>query len=267
MKDLRLADGRLLCYREAGSGKPLVLVHGWAMSSAVFAEALDDLSDRFRVLAPDLRGHGGSEEGPGYGFADFAADLEEWITALDLRDAVLGGWSMGGQVLLELYHAVRLRVRRLLLIGTTPCFTLKDGWPEGLPAGQVRAMARDLKRNYEKTMGDFFALQFAGEPMGRERYRRIVDFAVRQGRLPEPEVALAALETLRRGDQRERLTGIDCPVLIMHGELDRITPVGAAHYLSEHLPQGEPALFPGTGHAPFLSRPKESFNLWREFCL
>jgi pimeloyl-[acyl-carrier protein] methyl ester esterase len=266
MTELRLADGRLLAYREAGSGAPLVLVHGWAMSSAVFTEALENLSDRFRVLAPDLRGHGGSQEGPGYGFADFAADLEEWLSALDLRDAVLGGWSLGGQVLLELFPAVRRRVRRLLLVSTTPCFTAKDGWPEGLPSGQVRAMGRDLKHNYERTMGDFFALQFAGEQIGRERYRRIVDFAVRRGSLPEPGVALAALEELRRGDQRERLAGIDCPVLIMHGEIDRITPVGAARYLAENLPLGELALFPGTGHAPFLSRPRETFNLWREFC-
>jgi len=266
MKELRLADGRLLAYREAGGGPPLVLVHGWSMSSAVFAEALENLSDRFRILAPDLRGHGGSQEGPGYGFADFADDLEEWITALDLRDAVLGGWSLGGQVLLELYPAVRRRLRRLLLIGTTPCFTAKDGWPEGLPAGQVRAMARDLKRNYPKTMGDFFALQFAGEQIGRERYRRIVDFAVRRGRLPEPGVALATLEALRQEDQRQRLSGIDCPVLVMHGELDRITPAGAARNLSALLPQGELALFTGSGHAPFMSRPDEAFRLWREFC-
>jgi len=266
MKRLLLSDGRSLAWREAGEGPPLVLLHGWAMSSAVFSEALDQLSSRFRVLAPDLRGHGASEGGPGYEFADFAADLEEWLNALDLRDAVLGGWSMGGQVLLELYPAVRKRVRRLMLIAATPRFASAEDWSEGLPGGQVRAMARDLRRNFRKTMGEFFALQFSGEEIDRGRYRRIVDFAVRQGNLPESETALAALEALRRGDQSGRLASIECPVLVMHGELDRIVPAGAGRYLAEHLPHAELAVLSGVGHAPFLSRPGEVFERWRSFC-
>lgn len=266
MKRLRLSDGRSLAYREVGEGPPLVLLHGWAMSSAVFTEALDHLSSHYRVLAPDLRGHGASDGGPGYGFADFASDLGEWMNALDLQDAVLGGWSMGGQILLELYPAVRGRLRRLMLIAATPRFTSEDDWSEGLPGGQVRAMVRDVKRNYRKTMGNFFALQFAGEEIDRVRYRSIIDFAVRQGSLPEPESALAALEALRREDQRDRLSGIDCPVLVLHGELDRIVPPGAGRYLAEHLPQAGLVLLPGVGHAPFLSRPEEVFERWRSFC-
>jgi len=266
MKRLLLADGRSLAWREAGEGPPLVLLHGWSMSSAVFSEALEHLSGGFRVLAPDLRGHGASEGGPGYGFADLAVDLLEWMEALDLRDAVICGWSMGGQVLLDLYPAVRRRVRRVMLIAATPRFASGGGWTQGLPEGQVRIMARDLKRNYRRTMGDFFALQFAGEEIDRARYRRIVDFAVRQGNLPEPEVALAALETLRREDQRDFLAGVGCPALVLHGELDRIVPSGAGRYLAEHLPEAEMILLPGVGHAPFLSRPREVFELWRNFC-
>jgi pimeloyl-[acyl-carrier protein] methyl ester esterase len=266
MRRLLLSDGRSLAWREAGEGPPLVLLHGWAMSAAVFTEALDHLSSRFRVLAPDLRGHGASEGGPGYGFADFAADLREWMDALDLRDAVMGGWSMGGQVLLELYPAVRRRVRRLMLIAATPRYASGGDWSKGLPEGQIRVMARDLKRNYLKAMGDFFALQFAGEEIDRLRHRRIIDFAVRQGRLPEPETALAALESLRQGDQRDSLGGIDCPALVLHGELDRVVPPAAGRYLAEHLPQAQLVLLSGVGHAPFLSRPREMFEQWRNFC-
>jgi pimeloyl-[acyl-carrier protein] methyl ester esterase len=202
MKKSTLADGRKISWREAGSGPAVVLLHGWSMSSAVFAEVIEELSGDFHLLAPDLRGHGASDTGTGYGLADFAADLAEWIQVLDLREFALVGWSLGGQVALELCPALRERLRRLILVGTTPRFTAAADWTAGLPELQVRAMARDLKRNYLKTMGDFFALQFAGEELPHERYRRIADFAVRDGRLPEPEVALAALETLRLGDQR-----------------------------------------------------------------
>jgi pimeloyl-[acyl-carrier protein] methyl ester esterase len=127
-------------------------------------------------------------------------------------------------------------------------------------------MARDLKRNYLKAMGDFFALQFAGEEIDRVRHRQIIELAVRQGRLPEPETALAALESLRRGDQRDSLSGIDCPALVLHGELDRVVPPDAGRYLAEHLPQAQLVLLSGVGHAPFLSRPREMFEQWRNFC-
>jgi pimeloyl-[acyl-carrier protein] methyl ester esterase len=265
MKKLTLADGRQIAWREAGSGSTLVLLHGWSMSSAVFAEVIEELAANFRLLAPDLRGHGASDPGAGYAFADFAVDLAEWIQALDLREVVLVGWSLGGQVALELCPLIREQLRRLILVSTTPRFTAAADWAAGLPDLQVRAMARDLKRNYLKTMGDFFALQFAGEEMPRERYRRIVDFAVRDGRLPEPEVALAALETLRLGDQRSGLGAINVPALVQHGELDRITLPGAADYLAGHLPAAELELLPGIGHAPFLSQPQEVCRRWREF--
>jgi len=265
MKSWRLADSRHLAYREAGSGRPLVLIHGWAMSSAVFQEALESLGGDLRVLAPDLRGHGRSDRGPSYGFADFAGDLRHWLEGLDLEDAVLVGWSMGGQVLLELFPKVRHRVAGMVLMNSTPRFTAGPGWPHGLPAGQVKTMARNLRRDYRRAMEEFFALQFAEGELSRERHRRIVEFAVRAGRLPEPEVALAALESLREGDQRGCLAGIDCPTLVLHGELDPITPAGAGRHLAEHLPLSRSVFFPGLGHAPFLSRPREVFELWREF--
>jgi len=262
---LTLADGRRLAWREAGSGPPLLLLHGWSMSSAVYAEVIDLLRADFRVLAPDLRGHGASAAGDGYAFADFAADLQEWIEALELHGAALVGWSLGGQVAIELFAAVRERLRRLILVGTTPRFAAAPDWTAGLPEVQVRAMARDLRRDYLRTMGDFFARQFAEGEIARERYRRIIEFAVRNGTLPSAEVALAALESLRRGDQRGLLAGIDRPVLVMHGALDTITLPAAAACLAESLPAAELELLPGIGHAPFLSRPQQVCSRWREF--
>lgn len=265
MKEMFLADGRRLAWREAGTGRPLVFLHGWSMSSAVFAEVLRDFSADFRVLAPDLRGHGASDGAADYGFAGFAGDLAEWMSLLDLEEAAVAGWSLGGEVLLELYNAVRPRLERIILVSTTPRFAAGADWPAGLPEGQVRAMARDLKRGYQKSMGAFFDLQFAGEELPPGRYRQIVDFAVRAGRLPEPAVALASLETLRLGDLRNRCQGIDCPALVVQGGLDRITLPAAGPWLAQHLPAGRLAAMPAAGHAPFLSRPEEVFRLWREF--
>jgi len=265
MRTLTLADGRQIAWRQAGSGPPLVLLHGWSMSSVVFAEVLEELSSIFCLLAPDLRGHGASAPGAGYAVADFAADLDEWLQRLGLPEINLLGWSLGGQVALHWTPLLGERLRRLILVGTTPRFTVAADWEAGLPATQVRAMARDLKRDYLKTMGDFFALQFAGETLPRERYRQIVKFAVRAGRLPEPEVALAALETLRCEDQRHALGNVRVPVLLQHGALDRITLPAAADYLAAQLPDARLELLPGVGHAPYLSRPQEVCRRWQEF--
>ncbi len=265
MNTFTLADGRTLAYREAGSGRPLILLHGWSMSSAVFAEAIDRLGTTFRILAPDLRGHGRSDPGSRYGFADFADDLCEWIEGLELAESAVLGWSMGGQVAMTLYPMVRNRVEQLILIGSTPRFAAGDGWDDGLPDAQVKAMARNLKRNYVRTMSDFFSLQFGEGEVSKERYREILQFAVRAGNLPEPDVALASLETLRSVDQRPLLGRIDCPVLVIHGERDAITLPGAGRYLAQQLPAGRLVDFPDAGHVPFLSRPDRCYDLCEEF--
>jgi pimeloyl-[acyl-carrier protein] methyl ester esterase len=267
MKFFNLRDGRHLAFRECGSGPPLVMVHGWAMSSAVFSEAAAAFQGDFRVLVPDLRGHGHSDPAGDYGLADFAADLVEWLINLDLQEVSLLGWSLGGQVALELYHAVRPRIARIILVGTTPKFVAAADWADGLDETQVRAMARDLKRNYTVAMDRFFQSQFIAAEIGRARLRQVGGFAVREGRLPSPAVALAALETLRVADLRPKLPAVDCPALIMHGEADPITLPGGADYMSRYIPQGRLSLMAGTGHAPFLSRPEETFASWREFLL
>ncbi|PLX82868.1 MAG: hypothetical protein C0617_13445 [Desulfuromonas sp.] len=261
----RLPDGRLLAYREAGAGPPLVLLHGWAMSSAVFGEALEEFADRFRVLVPDLPGHGASDPGTDCSPEGFARYLAAWIEGLGLQGAALVGWSLGGQVLLKLYPAVACRVERVILASSTPRFTAGRGWEAGLPPGQVKSMARNLKRRFRETIEEFFALQFQGEDFPPGRYGEIVDFALRSARPPRPEAAMAALEGLAGGDLRGAVAEVGCPALVVHGALDRIIPADAGRCLAEHLPGGRLVLLPDAGHAPFLSHPRQSFGLWRKF--
>ena len=265
MKTFVLPDGRRLAYRESGSGPALIMLHGWSMSSAVFSEAVEVFSSSFRVLAPDLRGHGASEPGPGYRLADLTGDVAAWMEKTVEGEVSLLGWSLGGQVALQLARDLKERVARVILQSSTPRFVTGDGWSAGLPAGQVKAMRRDLRRNYRKAMGDFFSQQFEEGEMSQERFWRVVDFAVRAGRLPLGEVALETLETLAAADLRAELAGIKAPVLVVHGEKDRIIPFAAGAYLAKQLPVAHLAALPAAGHAPFLSSPENVFALWRGF--
>lgn len=263
MKFFRLADGRRLAWREAGTGPPLLLLHGWCLSSLVFAEALTDFSSTYRVLAPDLPGHGASDPAADYGFAALAADLREWLAPLSHDPIRLLGWSMGGQVALELAASFPSgRVERLLLVAVTPRFCAADDWPHGLPEGQVRALERQLRRDYPAALSDFRERMWAGEelpPARRERVAALVPSP------PAPAEALAALAALRREDQRGSLALLDCPTLVQHGELDTITLPGAARILAETIPGARLEFLPGIAHAPFLSRPDQVFVRWRTF--
>lgn len=260
-----LPSGQKLAWREWGTGRPLVLLHGWSMSSAVFSEVATSLAADFRVLCPDLPGHGQSDVMSGWRLSALAAAVEHWTERLQLSNIALLGWSLGGQVALQIAANGQLQVNKLLLVATTPRFCQSDDWAHGLPPTQIKALDRNLVRAYEKTMGDFFNLQFVGENLPKERYRQILKFAVRCSKLPQTEVARDALRLLSRADLRPQLTTVSQPTLIMHGEVDQIIPLAAGEYLASHLPSAQLYHLPNIGHAPFFSSPGECLTRWRKF--
>jgi len=127
-------------------------------------------------------------------------------------------------------------------------------------------MARNLKRQFAATLAEFFALTFAGERIAADRLREIRNFAVRASSLPDQEAAFELLEMLAEQDQRGILAGIRIPVMVLHGELDRISPVGAGQAMADMLPRGEFVPFADVGHAPFLSKPHAVAARLLEFC-
>jgi len=262
----KLPDGRILTWYECGEGRPLVLLHGWAMSAAVFNEMAESLAVDFRLLIPDLPGHGKSSPAAENDLAVISVDLACWLAAVERSPVTLAGWSLGGMLALQIAYQKLLPIDRLILVGTTPRFTLDDDWAFGLPAGQVHALARNLKRRFEPTLADFFALAFSGEDISPARLREIRNFAVKRSPIPDREAALGLLDLLARQDQREILSAIKLPVLVLHGDQDQIAPLAAGQYLSEKLPDGQLVKFSGIGHAPFLSQPQVTAEKIREFC-
>lgn len=260
-----LPTGETFAWREWGTGRPLIMLHGWAMSAVVFSEVAALLADRFKVFCPDLPGHGGSDPLTDCRLASFAAAIAQWGQQLQLFDCALLGWSLGGQVAMQVAVDAQLSLQRLLLISTTPRFCQAEDWPHGLPTTQVKALDRNLGRAYEKTMGDFFNLQFAGEELPKQRYRQILAFAVRAGTLPERELARALLRELGAADLRQLLPSIQLPTLVMHGDLDQIIPPEAGAYLARQIAGAQFFRMSDVGHAPFFSDPQKVVRQWRKF--
>jgi len=265
MPFIETSAGVNIYYEEAGEGRPLVMLHGWSGSGRLW-HFQQELADSFRMIIPDLRGHGHSSiPTEGFTIDDLVNDIVTLFERLELTDAILLGWSLGSQVALAAFLCLRQRVSGLVLVGATARFTATDGYPHGLKATEPRGMGLRLKRDFTGTMGDFFRSMFAQGELTPEQEGRIGREILADGRLPAPDSAQSALAILASTDLRERLPEIDRPVLIIHGSADLICPPGAARYLAEHLPDPRLVEFSGVGHAPPLSRPKEFNSCVRGF--
>lgn len=241
------------------------MLHGWAGSGRLW-RFQQELADSFRLVIPDLRGHGRSNT-PTERFIleDLASDIVTLFERLELNDAIFLGWSLGSQVALAAFPRLRERLAGLVLVGATARFTSTDGYPHGLQATEPRGMGLRLRRDFTGTMGEFFRSMFAQGELTPEQEERIGREILAEGRLPAPTAAHAALAILASTDLREKLPEIDRPVLIIHGSADAVCPPGAARYLAERLPDARLVEFAGVGHAPSLSRPDQFNAVLREF--
>nr|WP_281415553.1 alpha/beta fold hydrolase [Pelotalea chapellei] len=251
--------GRRIWYEEQGQGPVLVLLHGWCMSSAVWRLQADDLSSRFRVVMPDLAGHGRSELSTGYGFEAFAADLVQLFVQLDLRDVLLAGWSMGAQIVLTAYQQLRERLIALVLISGTPCFAATESFPYGLGLKDVEGMALKVRRSTQRALAGFTALMFTADELREPAVARVTADVLAAVQIPEAEVALQSLDALAETDLSHLLSTLDLPVLVINGDQDRICLPEASTYMAAHIPGSSHTVFSGSGHALFLVR-SEKFN-------
>jgi 3-oxoadipate enol-lactonase len=244
-------------YDDRGSGEPVVLVHGhpfdssmWAPQAAEFASA----GGGRRVIAPDLRGYGLSTVVPGKTTLDvFAGDIAALLDHLELDEAILGGVSMGGQIVLEFYRLFPERVRGLLLADTFARGETEEGrtWRNELADRLLReGMAAYADEVLAKMVAPYNVE--ALPDVARHVHRMMCGTA--------PEGAAAALRgRAERSDYTGLLARISVPTLVVVGRDDAYTPVADAEFLYERIPDAELAVIEGAGHLPNLERPAE-FN-------
>lgn len=242
-------------------GTPLVFVHGWAMSGAVWQKQLEHFAGSRRVFAVDLPGHGLSAplEGP-LTIRRCGEKLARFLDEERLEGAALIGWSLGAQVACHAALLNPARVAKLALVSGTPCFTAPskdDRW--GVPAAKSKWFARQMRAGFENVLRGFILTFFAsGEAVSPEEETAIKNFFFAHA--PDRASALGLLDDLHASDIREELRRIAVPSLIVHGRDDRIVPLEVTGVWSGLLAsRANIVLMPGCGHAPFLTRP-ELFN-------
>lgn len=247
---------------DRGRGRPIVFLHGWAVNADFFAAQEPLAGDAMRFIACDLPGHGRNQcPGVPLTIADLADALGGLMSALDLRGAVLVGWSMGAVVALDyLARMGTARVAGLVIVDMTAKVAAEAGWSLGLrhhPSADdmLRAAARmeaDWPRYIERITPLMFAPGLAPDSALIRRAAKAV--AANDG------VTMAALwRSLAVVDHRATIAALDLPILAVGGAESQLYDQAVPAWIAAHARRGRALSIAGAGHAPQLEAP-EAFN-------
>lgn len=244
-----------------GTGRSVVLVHGWGLHGGVWRELAARLAKSFHVVVPDLPGHGRSRDSSdGFTLETLAEAIQQRVAG----PAVWIGWSLGALVALTAARRFPVAVERLALIGATPRFVQAPDWPHALAAESLAQFARELETDYRGTLLRFLSLQAGAGDIGRETLRRLRARLAESGE-PAPAALRAGLRLLAETDLRGSLPEIGAPALVLHGAYDRLAPPAAGEYLATRLPAARLVAIPAAGHAPFLSHAQQTWDALEAF--
>lgn len=249
------SDGTTIAFRVLGDpdSRPLVLIHGWAQSSSSWgAELLNELAQRFRVVAIDLRGHGHSDV-PADGYdspQQWADDVDAVLDAAGIGEgagAILLGWSYGGIVVSD-YLAARGedRVAGIVLCGAVTSVSRSAGGAIGPAMIEVTsngAFDEDPRKAVAALASFGSAMMRGGDGTSGQRIFGLS--------LATPPAVRQKLLT-RRVDNDETLRGLGIPALVIHGEHDGVVLPSAGQANAEMIPDGRYVGFAESAHAPFI---------------
>jgi non-heme chloroperoxidase len=231
-----------LYYEDHGSGKPVVLIHGYPLSGASWERQVPVLLDAGqRVITYDRRGFGkSSQPTTGYNFDTFAEDLHKLVTRLELRDFALVGFSMGGgEVARYLGKYGSKGVSKAVFISGVPPFLLKTpDNPEGVDGSVFEGIKKAIVADRYAFFTDFFKNFYntdllLGKRVSEQAVQASWNIAVGSS----AAASLACVPTWHE-DFRNDLSRVDVPTLVIHGDADRILPIAASGLRTAKLIKG-----------------------------
>jgi non-heme chloroperoxidase len=249
-------NGAKLFFRDRGEGTPLVLLHGWSMSGRFFDRQLAPLSERFRVLVPDFRGHGESEKPlSGHTVDQYARDIAELLDELDIERPVLLGWSMGVMVAYAyLQQRGQEQVRGLIVVEQVPSdFAYPDNPYSVFDLAAVQHINQQLQSDQVALAGSF-AESMVHAPAGDS-----CQWMAQEMMKVPPAIASAILvdQTLR--DDRLFIPKISIPTLVIFGADPSLTNPDAGRWISEQIKGSQLLTIEEASHCPFYEQ-ADQFN-------
>jgi len=247
-------NGIKIAYTDQGKGIPVVFVHGYPLSKAMWELQAAALSSSCRVITIDLRGHGESDAPLWhYTVETFADDIQGLLDHLSIGQAVLAGFSMGGYVVFAFYRKYRDQVKGLILADTRP----QPDTPEG-KQGRFKT-AQTAQKDGAGAIAEAMIPKLLSPASVQSRFDLVE--AVRQIITQTPVTGIAGdlMAMAERPDSVPLLSEIACPTLILVGEQDGLTPPADAKLMAGKIKKARLEIIPGAGHLSNLENP-EAFN-------
>jgi pimeloyl-ACP methyl ester carboxylesterase len=260
-------DGTRLYYKDWGSGRPVVLIHGWPLSGDTFDDVAVALAERgFRAIVPDRRGFGRSDQPwDGYDYDTFADDVAAVILEAGVKEPVaLAGFSMGGgEVARFITRHGAAQVGQAMLIGSVVPFLLKT---EDNPNGAPREVFDGMIEGIRKDRGDFFRTFFRSFFGEGKVSQAVLDDAWRQAMNAGLRPTLACVRAFSETDFRSDLKNFSMPTLVIHGVGDETVPIAlSAHVAARAVPGARLIEYEDGAHGIFASNKQQLIDDLMEF--
>ncbi len=243
-----------------GQGKPIVLIHGWAMHTGVWRKFAQQLAQHYEVTCLDLPGHGLSETVEPYTLDQMSAAL---IEVLPKSPFCLLGWSLGATVALAMTKQYPQQINLLIILAGNPRFVQDESWA-GMKPQLLEGFADNLAINSQLTFIRFLALQVGSSSNGKQILKEIKQ-AIQECDPPVESVLQNGLSILKNADLRAELMTAQCPIKIILGDKDTLVPVQVGQNIKKIQTNCEINVIAGAGHVPFLSHPSEVIDIINRF--
>lgn len=257
-------DGTLLYYTDWGNGPPIVMIHGWPLSSAMWEYQATALAQQGqRVIAYDRRGFGRSAQPwDGYDYDTFADDLAAVIDHLDLRDVTLVGFSMGGGEVARYLtrHGADRIARAVLVSAVTPFLLATTDNPDGVEPSVFEDMLESLREDRPAFLSSFGNKFFGTSMLDFSVSSEMMDWAKMLALQASPAATLACVRAFAETDFRPDMASFTVPTLIIHGDSDETVPLASSGRIAARMiPGAQLVVYAGGPHALFVTQ-KDRLN-------
>jgi len=253
-----------LTYEDVGSGPAVVLIHGWPSSKEMWEYQVSDLVDAgFRVITYDRRGFGKSSKPfDGYGYDTLADDLRAILEELDVHDATLVGFSMGGGEVVRYFsrHSGQ-RVARVVLLSSIAPYMLKTkDNPDGVEGSMFDEIIANLKKDRLAFLDEFAKLFFGINVVNKPVSPQYLEYFRMLASVASPKATIECVKSFGYTDFRSEMSSINVPTLIIHGDSDKIVPhKPTSEQAAKSIADSRLIIYEGAPHGLFVTE-RERLN-------
>ena len=245
-------------YTDYGTGKPIILIHGWPLSGAMWEYQMEALvNDGYRVIAYDRRGFGrSSQPWDGYNYDTLTDDLKALIDQLNLDDITLVGFSMGGGEVVRYFSLYGGKgVSRVILISSVTPFMLQtDTNMEGVPSEVFDDMLFKMRQDRIGFLDEFGKIFFGETMFHKPLSFPLMDYFRNLCSMASPRATVECAKAFSSTDFRDEMKTLNVPTLIIHGDEDKTVPFEATGKLAAiAIPGSKLIIYEGSPHGLFYT--------------